>query len=253
MPVQIPYTDYDKSSIFDTIETEYSRNTGITITDFAQRDPFLPLDEIQKMKKKIEDLMGVPNHLMNTSTAEPIAEVAIVDKTYPITNPAYVRIDTPSEFTYILGDVCNIQKNNAEDLIAELLNTEAERNIYVSRLKDARYHVHVPEKRTLPDWLIEGNVYDPWYRDITSNGVNHFKILRYEPATFQIKVEANSSTDLVIWTYSSTVNKLPISLVIYDIIKKAYTSKKKVNAFMKSISPLSNRISTNYDLDFPST
>lgn len=161
---------------------------------------------------------------------------SVLDK-YPITNKAYTKIlyyNTYSNYNlnkYIKSWRDEWDKDKVEVFLAEL--------------SSARYHKenHV-DKFTLS--LKDGDVYDPWYRNITE-----LKDNKYTHGNHKICDEtfhANGTEQSVIWQFDTTIDKVPVKIILYQNFLCGFFNKKKTENHYKSINPFSKKIGTNYDL-----
>jgi hypothetical protein len=200
-----------------------------------------------------------PYTTSNTTPPWPMTAIgsapSVTDK-YPITNIAWTEVrvfrDYPSEIKSSYG-----QNNLSHTYFQEvclltyfqevcLLNGEK----FVARLENTR----LKQDRKLNDvQLSMGHTYDPWYRSISSHQRTHYNHLYLDnrhtsEVEFQLSVGANHQTSMLIWGFSSTIDRQPISLILYTIAELEYVNAKKKDAHLKFIHPYMCNISEDYNL-----
>jgi hypothetical protein len=161
---------------------------------------------------------------------------SVLDK-YPITNKAYTKIlyyDTYSN--YNLNKYITLWRDVWDKDKVEVFSAE---------LSSARYHKeNHADKFTFN--LKDGDVYDPWYRNITE-----LKSEKYTHGNHKICDESfapNGIEQSVIYQFDTTIDKVSVKILLYQNFLCGFFNKKKIENHYKSINPFSKKIGTNYDL-----
>lgn len=181
------------------------------------------------------------------SAYNPIAKyetVSVLDK-YPITNKVYTKIlyydNHPNynvnEYMKLWRDVWD--KNRVEVFIAQLSSARYHKENYISKPVEAI---------NLPSYLQDGDVYDPWYRNITQ-----FQGGRYTHGDHKICDESfhpNCTEQSVIYQYNTTIDKVPVKILLYQNFISDFLNKKKIENHYKVIDPFSKKVGNIYDLQY---
>ena len=184
----------------------------------------------------------------NTTPPWPMSyHMPSVTEQYPITNLAWTEFkhsgDLPSEVKSLYNNNNLINMYFKE---VSLLDTEK----FVARLENTRLKQN-RKFNTLE--LSMGHTYDPWYRSISSHQRKHYTALHIDnrfgdETELQIRVGPNHQESILIWGFSSTINKKPITLILYTIAELEYVNSKKKNSHLKFIHPYMCSISDDYHL-----
>ena len=167
-------------------------------------------------------------------------------ETYPVANSKYTKIDnTHDAITYAIRI-----KTYYPHLFQEAGTIKAaikNEHLFVGNLREVRIHRQSPDLdlEEVPDYTLDGHVYDPWFRDISELN------LRFVPKfhhRFTAKIGNSFTNQLVVWVYDTTLDGLDVSILIYDYIDVYYANTPKTNKFYTSISPYSVKTDTQYKL-----
>ena len=175
------------------------------------------------------------------SAYNPIAKyetVSVLDK-YPITNKAYTKIlyyNTHSN--YNLNIYITLWRDKWDEDKVE---------VFLAKLSSARYHKENHADNLMLS-LKDGDVYDPWYRNITE--LKSEKYAHGSHKVFDETFHASGTEQSVIWQYDTTIDKVPVKILLYQNFICNFLNKKKRENHYKSINPFSKKIGTNYDLEY---
>ena len=170
--------------------------------------------------------------------------VSVLDK-YPITNKVHTKIfyydNHPNynvkQYMNLWRDVWD--KNRVEVFMAQLSSARSHKENYISKPVEAI---------DLPSYLQDGDVYDPWYRNITQ-----LKGGRYTHGDHKIYNESfapNGIEQSVIYQYNTTIDKVPVKILLYQNFISGFLNKKIIENHYKVINPFNKKIGTNYDLEY---
>ena len=170
---------------------------------------------------------------------------SVLDK-YPITNKAYTKIHYFDNTTnYNVNGYINSRrdiwyKDKVEVFLAELSNARYHKENYISKPVAAM---------DLPSYLKDGDVYDPWYRNITE-----FKGEKYthgeQHKLNESFLNAIGTQQCLIYQLNTTIDKVPVKILLYQNILCGFLNKKKIENHYNSIYPFSKKIGTNYNLEY---
>jgi hypothetical protein len=213
--------------------------------------------------KDVHSTMNIPpNILTSSSYASPSSVIntpwsmppsVITD--YPITNYSWYKIGR-DEYSIKDSKLVDTIKGNVgvQNYLNNLYLLHGE--CFFSRLEDARPKEDKNENDNHPS-LSKGHTYDPWFRNITSHRGTYYQKISYAEAgfdsetSFQIKVMPNYEEVLLMWGFSSTINKVPIYLFLYTFADFAYVNVRKKDNHMKSIHPYMASDVADYNLSEP--
>jgi hypothetical protein len=176
---------------------------------------------------------------------------------YPITNPSWWKLyttqDAATNDAKLYDTMSNIPLVDEYVRSICLLNGE----VFLSRLEDARPKTdsNAAAVKGNHSQLSVGHTYDPWWRDISLHGEKYYQKIRYietgihANSTIQVKVGPNHEELLLTWVFVSTINKIPIYLMLYTFAKFAYVNKKKKEKHELCIHPYMCSNAANYDLE----
>ena len=181
----------------------------------------------------------------------------VVDE-YPITNLNYKHVRTPDEMLNVIvgavGDAVasitsEIRNFNIWD-DTELAWSGNGPEVFVGRLRDARFHISAAVLfTTVPDWVKDGHVYDPWFRDITDLNLIHYKpAFSRQKHVFSAFIGNNFTKFLVFWLYNTTVDGIRVKLLLYDLLEIGYCNAVRSNKHYNQISPFSVMKDTQYNI-----
>lgn len=252
-------TDYIRNSYLTDISTMYntpnytiSGGSGIDTTTInsALKD-YLKIymdDYMNQQMKNILNPPPIPMHTSSNTTAP--AQTALLTK-YPITNNAYTLVTNYSHFP---DEIIELHDNHAP--INRFIGTIPFSNqfVFIARLENTRFKKEDISEKMNKLGIHEGNTCDPWFRNISSCR-EKFIIRSLEPEDrewvgyreFQTKVLSNSEEILSFWTLRTSIEKKPIYLILYTIMKLGYIPKIKRQSHIDLISPYNCNIAPNYD------
>jgi hypothetical protein len=242
-----PYNDYDKKHEYyyrwydSTTEYRALEQAHKEVLEEMQRDAVRNV--MLANNQWIQQTLGVPSAAFTTSFTynddTPPAEPSITNK-FRITHPSYDTV------TDISGLVYKLSKRDGwpMNLVEALKKDELE--VFAGCLGEARYHEgNAPVKAEFED-VIDGHVYDPWYRDISSVGPMHFK--QEFHSKYQIGVNDRWNTELLCWVFRTTLEKVPVRLFIHATVDIAHVNRVRVNKHIESLSPYHVYTGTDYNL-----
>jgi hypothetical protein len=99
----------------------------------------------------------------------------------------------------------------------------------------------------LPYPIKVGGVYDPWGRCISEHGVAQYKLVAHL-APDSIKVLSSKQEAITVWVYTTTVDKNPVTIILYCIFEMIYTVKTKIKKHMEYIEPFAFMNNPNLNL-----
>ena len=198
----------------------------------------------------------------NVSTSIPVdyqtgakTTMSILQK-YPITNDDYTLVATCQDIDQNIIPTVNSSLGSE---VAREMNNEFLRKsmgefyekvfdgspfVFMAQLRAARFHVSLDPRGVKPSKLIDGNTYDPWYRNITKYKEEKYKLHLHR--IFNIADRSASITSLFIWVYDSSIDGVPIRLLIYDAFNVGPIDNKWTTGYLKTIEPHAECADTSY-------
>jgi len=90
----------------------------------------------------------------------------------------------------------------------------------------------------------DGHIYDPWNRSIHT----YSSKFRIQQERRQTKVLSDSCEEIIMWIVKTTVDKVPVIILLWENIKLRYVRKSQEVKFLMSISPKEIKLDTDYEL-----
>ena len=166
-------------------------------------------------------------------------------KKYPATNKKYTLVaNSLSAIKYVMA-ADNVFDDVTGNALMRKIHNE---HLFVGKLRTVRHHpcLATTDMEELPDYVVDGHVYDPWFRDISKHQFNGFALTYQDRHSVQV---GNSFTkQLVIWVYNTTVDKMGMSILIYDYVDVYYANSVRTNKFYTDIAPTSVKTDIIYNL-----
>jgi hypothetical protein len=181
------------------------------------------------------------------SNAAPTPESIL--KKYPATNKKYTLVmKSIDAIKYVMGTTHFVPTIFDDVTGRALVDKIKNEHLFVGKLREVRHHacLTTTNMEELPDCVVDGHVYDPWFRDISRQQFNGFALTYQESHSVQV---GNSFTKhLVMWVYNTTVDKVGMSVLIYDYVDVYYTNSIRTNKFYTDIAPTSVKTDILYNL-----
>lgn len=228
---------------------------------------------LDQLTKDLNDQMGIPQTMLNpiyspylpscitasytssgaagsgTWKTVPLFDTTVLTE-YPITNHAWWKFETKAN----MPDDNLVKTVMSSSLLNQCIDSiiyDRQQETFFAKLEDTR-----PKEQSVTDYglvLNLGNTYDPWYRNITAHRSTHYKNIFIDnygsgPVDIQCSVGANFENIILLWAYTSTIKKQPITLVLYTFVQFAYVNKRKRQDRIKFIEPYMASDAKNYDL-----
>jgi hypothetical protein len=191
------------------------------------------------------------NIVMTGSLFSPVAAFGTppenILKKYPATNKKYMLVMKSLDgLAYVLGiKSLDTHLYKEMDTLLPKINRDI---LFVGKLREVRIHTQSPELdlSETPDYALDGHVYDPWFRDISSLGAGKYDKIYHGKIAAHV---GNSFTKhLVLWLYDTTLDGTPVSILIYDYVDVYYANNVKTGRFYTTIDPYSVKTDMDYRL-----
>jgi hypothetical protein len=208
-------------------------------------------EEITNFMAALNLTSGITNSIQPISRATRMAMNSKGGQTitikWPIEFNAYTEIFQLEDLPPEIGDLCFGHSMITRDFFDLLL---LDTPTFIAKLNSVRAVESCAAEYLSPSGrkvtMALGNTYDPWFRDITSIGKS--KYIEKSAKNYCIKSASDHSEVLYTWQYHSTIEKNPIVIVLYKIMKLQYVNTVKMRKHLDAIHPYKSYKSYDYDL-----
>ncbi len=214
----------------------------------------------REIEESIANAMTVPQSILQGSTntnmnsalygnptapIKPTAPVTQIQSVYPITNIAFTQMYDVEKLLAVLN--ITIAYPHLEREIRELAETAlgGGTEVFVAKLRRARHHKDAPVTVDLPEWVVDGHTYDPWYRDISESSARYATLAE---RSYAAQVGANHTKHIMVWLFETTIEGIKIRVLIHDLLDMGYTNTVRSNRYEKAIHPFAVKTDTEYNL-----
>jgi len=232
------------------VTSQYSTAAAINSWGNIQQTHSLSSTMAAQIQKQIDDaiksaMLG-PTTISGSATNQAVVDPVLAE--YPITNSVYHIVIHPEYIRNLIGVAA--MPNSVKEQLDEVLEKTfkpAARMVLATKLRQARYHKdNIASYNDAPTWIMDGNTYDPWFRNITQLKSSRYKLVAQ--SAMEVKVMSNCVEKLFVWVYESTIDGNPVRLFIYDLLKIEYTNKKRTQKHCEKIAPYELYTEKEYDL-----
>lgn len=265
MPEPIKYND-DVSllaKIFDDQRDQIYRdiidNRYMTVSDsFGMLNAFTNTSPLQANTSAYKIDINLPTQINSGSSYyttmlfnDSVEKKPSVTDKYPAGNGAYIRLgEHNGDIKQLLGRLLRFNPFATTGLdhfiqeIADIVNAGS-LEVFAGKLRNVRAGKTDQGPASVGS-LEHGHVYDPWFRDISITGPEHYRLVRF--GRQMMNVAHDGATEFMCWVIETTIDGTKVKLFIFDEVKMAFVNTKRVTKHLTSISPYTVYTGESLDL-----